>query len=114
MAPVPLPVAGLHVLFQIKKWLAPVCTRALVTESLQVYYGVVSSLVIRTCARSQRRSLLMSGLPRVVYQSDSNPDAVVLVTGGSGLVGKGIQELHALHPLPGKWIFASSKEADLR
>jgi GDP-L-fucose synthase len=56
----------------------------------------------------------MSGLPRVVYQSDSNPDAVVLVTGGSGLVGKGIQELHALHPLPGKWIFASSKEADLR
>lgn len=48
--------------------------------------------------------------------------AVVLVTGGSGLVGKAIQHVVESEPvgsrfgkLPGeKWIFATSSDADLR
>ena len=35
---------------------------------------------------------------------------VILVTGGSGLVGKGIQEVVARDPVDGeKWVFLSSK-----
>ena len=35
---------------------------------------------------------------------------VILVTGGSGLVGKGIQEMVARDPVDGeKWVFLSSK-----
>jgi GDP-L-fucose synthase len=48
--------------------------------------------------------------------------AVILVTGGSGLVGKAIQHVIDTEPVgsrfgkkPGEtWIFASSTEADLR
>jgi GDP-L-fucose synthase len=47
---------------------------------------------------------------------------VILVTGGSGLVGKGIEYIVNSEPEGSrfgkkkgeKWIFASSKEADLR
>ena len=49
-----------------------------------------------------------------LYSDVTRQDAVVLVTGGSGLVGKGIQELDKLKKIPGTWIFASSKDADLR
>jgi GDP-L-fucose synthase len=49
-----------------------------------------------------------------LFGSVSADNAVVLVTGGSGLVGKAIQELNARKKLPGTWIFASSKDADLR
>lgn len=39
---------------------------------------------------------------------------VILVTGGSGLVGKGIQEVVARDPVDGeKWVFLSSKDANL-
>ena len=44
---------------------------------------------------------------------------VILVTGGSGLVGKGVQEAIALpenaqHADSEEWIFLTSKDADLR
>ena len=43
---------------------------------------------------------------------------VILVTGGSGLVGKGIESfIHSSeykHLSEEKWVFLSSKEADLR
>ncbi|KAF7440137.1 GDP-L-fucose synthase [Pleurotus ostreatus] len=53
--------------------------------------------------------------------TDSNP-AVVLVTGGSGLVGKGIEHIINTEPVGSRfgkrpnetWIFATSSEADLR
>ncbi|KDQ32946.1 hypothetical protein PLEOSDRAFT_1060638 [Pleurotus ostreatus PC15] len=53
--------------------------------------------------------------------SDSSP-AVVLVTGGSGLVGKGIEHIINTEPVGSRfgkrpnetWIFATSSEADLR
>jgi len=39
---------------------------------------------------------------------------VILVTGGSGLVGRGIQEVVAGNPVEGeKWVFLSSKDANL-
>lgn len=39
---------------------------------------------------------------------------VILVTGGSGLVGRGIQEVVAGDPVEGEnWVFLSSKDADL-
>jgi len=47
---------------------------------------------------------------------------VVLVTGGTGLVGKALQQVIAMEPAGSRfgkkpdetWIFASSSEADLR
>jgi GDP-L-fucose synthase len=40
---------------------------------------------------------------------------IVLVTGGTGLVGKGIEMHLAKNPTPNeKWIYLSSKEGDLR
>jgi len=39
---------------------------------------------------------------------------VVLVTGGTGLVGKGIQAHLTEHPTTDKWIFLSAKDGDLR
>ena len=40
---------------------------------------------------------------------------VVLVTGGTGLVGRAIQEAVQSDSVPGeRWIFASSKDCDLR
>lgn len=42
---------------------------------------------------------------------------VILVTGGNGLVGKAIEDYVAKHPeesANSKWVFASSKDADLR
>lgn len=40
---------------------------------------------------------------------------VVLVTGGSGLVGKGIEAYLAKNPRPNEqWVYLSSKEGDLR
>ena len=42
-------------------------------------------------------------------------DRVVLVTGGSGLVGRAIQAFVADHPVAGeRWVFLSSKDGDLR
>lgn len=39
---------------------------------------------------------------------------IILVTGGSGLVGKAIQNVLSEEKLPGEeWIFISSKDADL-
>jgi GDP-L-fucose synthase len=50
--------------------------------------------------------------------SSSRKQRIVLVTGGTGLVGKGIQlflEKHPNHPAASdKWVFLSSKEGDLR
>ena len=41
-------------------------------------------------------------------------EKVVLVTGGSGLVGKAIQIEIEKNPVPNeKWIFLNSKDADL-
>ncbi len=38
----------------------------------------------------------------------------VMVTGGSGLVGRAIQEVVTSDPLPGEeWVFLSSKDGDL-
>jgi len=40
---------------------------------------------------------------------------VVLVTGGTGLVGKGIEIFLASNPRPNeRWVFLGSKDADLR
>jgi GDP-L-fucose synthase len=40
---------------------------------------------------------------------------VVLVTGGTGLVGKAIEKISSLEPKPNeKWVFLSSKAGDLR
>jgi GDP-L-fucose synthase len=42
-------------------------------------------------------------------------DVVVMVTGGSGLVGKGIQAALAKNPVPNeRWVFLTSKDGDLR
>merc|ERR1719291_653931 len=42
-------------------------------------------------------------------------DVVVMVTGGSGLVGKGIQAALAKDPVPNeRWVFLTSKDGDLR
>ena len=39
----------------------------------------------------------------------------VLVTGGSGLVGKAVEEVVAAEPVPGwDWVFLSSGDCDLR
>lgn len=47
--------------------------------------------------------------------SNSSPSSVVLVTGGTGLVGSAIRELIQQESLPGeKWVFLSSKDCDLR
>lgn len=41
--------------------------------------------------------------------------SVVLVTGGKGLVGKGIEAVVARQPAPNEqWVFLSSKDGDLR
>ena len=41
--------------------------------------------------------------------------AVILVTGGTGLVGKAIEAIATQTPSPyEKWVFLSSKDADLR
>ena len=48
-------------------------------------------------------------------ESNGNGGSVVLVTGGSGLVGKAIQDFLATETTtPEKWIFLSSKDGDLR
>jgi hypothetical protein len=42
-------------------------------------------------------------------------ERVVLVTGGTGLVGKGIEAYITKHPRPKeKWVYAGSKDGDLR
>eukprot|EP00761_Pharyngomonas_kirbyi_P011544 gb/GECH01011569.1/.p1 GENE.gb/GECH01011569.1/~~gb/GECH01011569.1/.p1 ORF type:complete len:328 (+),score=61.25 gb/GECH01011569.1/:1-984(+) len=41
-------------------------------------------------------------------------DAIVLVTGGTGLFGQGVKHIVDSKGLPGKWVFCSSKDADLR
>ncbi len=47
--------------------------------------------------------------------TSSPPPAVILVTGGSGLVGKGIEAVVSAEPREGEtWIFLSSREGDLR
>lgn len=44
----------------------------------------------------------------------SSPSRVILVTGGSGLVGKALQEVVSHLSLDSEqWYFASSKDADL-
>jgi len=43
------------------------------------------------------------------------PSEVVLVTGGSGLVGKAVEAYVTANPVPGeKWVFLTSKDGDLR
>lgn len=39
---------------------------------------------------------------------------VVMVTGGRGLVGKGIEAFVEAHPGSETWVFVSSEDADLR
>lgn len=42
------------------------------------------------------------------------PDKVILVTGGSGLIGKAIETITKLEPVEGEeWVFLSSKDCDL-
>ena len=41
-------------------------------------------------------------------------ESIILVTGGSGLVGRAIEDLIHSNPVPKeKWIFLSSKDGDL-
>ena len=47
--------------------------------------------------------------------SPSPSESVVLVTGGTGLVGKAIEAYVSRHALPGeRWVFLSSRDGDLR
>jgi len=67
------------------------------------------NLAIATCCQCQRDLTLIMA-------------TVVLVTGGTGLVGKALQQVIAMEPAGSRfgkkpdetWIFASSSEADLR
>ncbi len=53
-----------------------------------------------------------SSLARLMAAAEEN---VVLVTGGTGLVGSAIRRVVEESPLPNeKWIFLSSKDADLK
>jgi len=46
--------------------------------------------------------------------SCETPKAVCLVTGGTGLVGRGLQEVVESEPVPGwSFVFVGSKDADL-
>ena len=45
---------------------------------------------------------------------NDNNRPIVLVTGGSGLVGKAIETVVKNNPGPESWYFANSKDADLR
>lgn len=46
---------------------------------------------------------------------EAAPSDVVLVTGGSGLVGKAVEAFVTANPVPGeKWVFLTSKDGDLR
>ena len=47
--------------------------------------------------------------------SDATEKSVVMVTGGSGLVGKAIRDYVELNPKDNeKWVFLSSRDGDLR
>ena len=42
-------------------------------------------------------------------------ETIIMVTGGTGLVGKGIQAVVERQAVPGeRWIYLSSKDGDLR
>ena len=57
------------------------------------------------CDASQTSSCSMS----------EGSETVIMVTGGTGLVGKGIQAVVERQAVPGeRWIFLSSKDGDLR
>ena len=51
----------------------------------------------------------------IAYLKDTMSEVRVLVTGGTGLVGKAIESVVLSDPIEGEtWIFAGSKDADLR
>lgn len=57
--------------------------------------------------------MLFSSSDALIFQM-SGDKKVILVTGGSGLVGKAIEAVAAEDSRPDeKWIFISSKDADL-
>ncbi len=46
---------------------------------------------------------------------DFQPEQIVLVTGGTGLVGKAVEAFVTAHPVPGeRWVFLGSSDGDLR
>ena len=50
-----------------------------------------------------------------VLSMSEGSETVIMVTGGTGLVGKGIQAVVERQAVPGeRWIFLSSKDGDLR
>lgn len=54
---------------------------------------------------------MIDKIPNAEGLKDEN---VILITGGTGLFGSGIKEIVEKHKLKGKWIYLSSKDADLR
>ena len=49
------------------------------------------------------------------FSMSEGGETVIMVTGGTGLVGKGIQAVVERQAVPGeRWIFLSSKDGDLR
>ena len=67
-------------------------------------------------ARLARTRVLPRSLPTTGCSSMSEgSETVIMVTGGTGLVGKGIQAVVERQAVPGeRWIFLSSKDGDLR
>lgn len=57
----------------------------------------------------------MTQQQRTLFQFTMAEQKVILVTGGSGLVGKGIELYLASNPRPNeRWVYIGSKDADLR
>ena len=52
--------------------------------------------------------------PTIPNADKLTDDDVILVTGGTGLFGKGVEAAKSQYNLKGKWIFLSSKDGDLR
>ena len=58
---------------------------------------------------------MMSGEPPAKKVRDGGEGVTVMVTGGSGLVGRALEEVVRGDPQPNeKWIFLSSEDGDLR
>lgn len=53
-------------------------------------------------------------IDKIPGQEKLSPKDVILVTGGTGLFGTGIQKTVEKLKLAGKWVFLSSKDGDLR
>jgi len=56
------------------------------------------------------------GLPTpTTFSMSVGGETIIMVTGGTGLVGKGIQAVVERQAVPGeRWIYLSSKDGDLR